>query len=79
MKEILFATSNQSKVNRFYDKLLENNIKLLLDIIVLYKSDMEKYLKYVHDNYTNNLIELYNSQIEKNNYLCLKLKEKLQY
>ena len=29
------------------------------DIIVLYKSDMEKYLKYVHDNYTNNLIELY--------------------
>lgn len=29
MKEILFATSNQSKVNRFYDKLLENNIKLL--------------------------------------------------
>ena len=29
MKEILFATSNQSKVNRFYDKLLDNNIKLL--------------------------------------------------
>lgn len=29
MKEILFATSNQSKVNRFYDKLLENDIKLL--------------------------------------------------
>ena len=29
MKEILFATSNQSKVNRFYEKLLKNNIKLL--------------------------------------------------
>ena len=29
MKEILFATSNQSKVNRFYDKLLDNNIKVL--------------------------------------------------
>ena len=29
MKEILFATSNQSKVNRFYDKLLEKNIKVL--------------------------------------------------
>lgn len=29
MKEILFATSNQSKINRFYDKLLDNNIKVL--------------------------------------------------
>lgn len=29
MKEILFATSNQSKINRFYDKLLNNDIKLL--------------------------------------------------
>lgn len=29
MKEILFATSNKSKVNRFYDKLLEKNIKVL--------------------------------------------------
>ena len=29
------------------------------DIIVLYKQDIEKYLKYVHDNYTNNLTELY--------------------
>lgn len=29
MKEILFATTNKSKVNRFYDKLLEKDIKLL--------------------------------------------------
>ena len=29
MKKILFATSNQSKINRFYDKLLNNDIKLL--------------------------------------------------
>ena len=29
MKEILFATTNKSKVNRFYDKLLEKNIKVL--------------------------------------------------
>ena len=29
------------------------------DIIILYKQDIEKYLKYVHDNYTNNLAELY--------------------
>lgn len=29
MKKILFATSNQSKVNRFYDKLLEKDIKVL--------------------------------------------------
>ncbi len=28
MKEILFATGNVAKVKRFYDKLLENNIKM---------------------------------------------------
>lgn len=29
MKEVLFATENESKANRFRDKLLEHNIKLL--------------------------------------------------
>lgn len=29
MKQILFATSNESKVKRFSDKLLENDIKIL--------------------------------------------------
>lgn len=29
------------------------------DVITLYKDDMKKYLKYVHDNYTNRLTDLY--------------------
>ena len=32
MKEILFATGNESKVNRFKEKLLERGIDTLVDL-----------------------------------------------
>ena len=32
------------------------------DVITLYKSDIQPYLKYVHDNYTNDIVSLYDNE-----------------
>lgn len=35
------------------------------DVITLYKNDMKPYLQYVHDNYTNDIVSLYDNEKPK--------------
>ena len=47
------------EIKGYSTKQWEAKRKYNPDIIVLYEEDMKKYLKYVHDNYTNCLTDLY--------------------
>ena len=49
------------EIKGYSTKQWEAKRKYNPDIIVLYRDDMKRYLSYVHDKYTNNLVELYDN------------------